>query len=51
MLNGTIIVCNYQENVYGFSYGENKRSTKTYTYEIKSQVSVEQTRNQYMLLC
>lgn len=39
MLNGTIIICNYQENVYGFSYGENKRSTETYPYEVKSQVS------------
>lgn len=25
--------------MYDFSYGENKRSTETYTYEIKSQVS------------
>lgn len=50
MLNETIIICNYQENVYGFSYGENKRSTETYTCEIKSHVNVEQTRNPYTLL-
>lgn len=39
MLNGTIIICNYQKTMYGFYYGENKRSTETYTCEIKSQVS------------
>lgn len=50
MLNGTIIICNYQEIMYGFSYGENKRGTETCTHEIKSQVSVGQTRNPYILL-
>lgn len=34
-----------------FLMEKNKRSTETYTYKIKSQVSVEQTRNQYILLC
>lgn len=30
MLNGTIITCNYEGRVFGFSYGEKKRSIETY---------------------